>query len=176
MILRMINIYGFCSNNYNYHKIVGTLPGRDNKELKENLEKFTRIYQQVDLRQIQREQIQKQSLKFIQQNIEARQFGEESQVIQKREEQLSIYLKMMGIFFFGMLIYLGKDTYTFLKNPRNVLLYDENTGKTYYTTKAEFEKIKAGEKINKEYKEFRFKVLSKQQDQKELKKDKDSLF
>lgn len=82
----------------------------------------------------------------------------------------------MGIFFVGMLIYLGKETYTFLNNPRNVLLYDESTGKTYYTTKEEFEKIRAEEKRNKEYKEFRFKVLSKQQESRESKRGTDSLL
>ncbi|CAD8105045.1 unnamed protein product [Paramecium sonneborni] len=178
MIQRIIKIYSFCSKNQNYHKIVGSLPGKDNKDLKENLEKFTRIYQKVDLRQIQREQIEELSRKFMQQNIEAKQNGLISQVDQKEVvgQKNSIYLKMMGIFFVGMLIYLGKETYTFLNNPRNVLLYDESTGKTYYTTKEEFEKIRAEEKRNKEYKEFRFKVLSKQQESRESKRGTDSLL
>ncbi|CAD8091146.1 unnamed protein product [Paramecium primaurelia] len=176
MILRIRNIYGYCSKNTNYHKIVGSIPGQDNKDIKENLEKFTRIYQKVDFKQLQREQIEEQQKKFMMQNQEARQFGESIQDDQKREIGKSNYLKLMGIFFLGMFIYLGKETYKFLKNPRNVLLYDENTGKTYYTTKEEFERIKAEQKRNKEFKEFRFKVLSKQQDQKEQKGGIDSLF
>ncbi|CAK59618.1 unnamed protein product (macronuclear) [Paramecium tetraurelia] len=177
MILRIRNIYRFCSNNNsNYHKIVGSLPGQNNKDIKENLEKFSRIYQKVDFKQLQREQIDEQQKKFMLQNQEAYQFGESIQVGEKGKIGQSNYLKLMGVFFLGMFIYLGKETYKFFTNPRNVLLYDESTGKTYYTTKEEFEKIKAEQKRNKEFKEFRFKVLSKQQDQREQKGSTDSLF
>lgn len=49
----------------------------------------------------------------------------------------------MGIFSLLMLIYLTKETHKYFTNPKNVVLYDENTGKTYNTTKEEFERIKA---------------------------------
>lgn len=67
----------------------------------------------------------------------------------------------MGIFSLLMLIYLTKETHKYFTNPRNVVLYDENTGKTYNTTKEEFERIKAEQKKNKDFKEFRLKVLNK---------------
>lgn len=37
----------------------------------------------------------------------------------------------MGIFCAGMFLYLLKETYIFYTNPKNIVLYDENTGKTY---------------------------------------------